>query len=198
MQSVLAELDKLIDGEEELVPAEDKVQMRFEIEVKRVQERRVAVVSERAHESAMKDVIPRQIVTVGAYLQEIGVRPVGPPFCVCPFADGEGMLAPETGWPVGQDVPPQPPVEVKTYPATRALVYTHVGPYDRLGSSYRLMSEVMARQGLESAGDPIEIYVSDPEEVADPKDYVTVIEWPIGDGGTWPPVADVVFDRRVE
>jgi DNA-binding transcriptional MerR regulator len=198
VQAILAELDRLIDGEEELVPTHDKVQIRFEIDIKHVPERRVAVVRERVQESAIKEVIPRQIMAVGHYLQEIGAQALGPPLCVCPFADGEGMLALETGWPVGDDVPPRPPIEVKTYPATRALIFKHVGPFDGLGRAYRLMSEVMEHHGLEPAADPVEIYETDPAEVADPNEYVTFIEWPIGDGGTWPPAADVLFHRRVE
>jgi DNA-binding transcriptional MerR regulator len=196
-QRILAELDRLIDGEEELVPSPEKVQIQFEIDVKEVPARRVAVVRERAHESQMSEVIPRQIETVGAYLKELGVAPLGAPICVCPFPGADGMLSPETGWPVPDDVPARPPIEVKTYPATRALVYKHVGPYTELSRSYRLMAEVMERQGLAPAGDPIEVYWSDPAEVPDPNDYVTFVEWPIADGGDWPPEVDH-FVRRVE
>ena len=197
LQSVLAELDRLIDGEEALVPTEEDVQVKYEIEVKDVPERRVAVVSERGHENEMSEIIPRQIETVGGYLRELGVRPLGAPICVCPFPDAEGMLAPETGWPVAHDVPPRPPIEVKTHPATRALVFKHVGPYEQLSRSYRLMAEVMERQGLTPAGDPVEVYWSDPQEVTDPNEYVTFVEWPITERGTWPPEVEH-FRRRVD
>ena len=196
-ERILAELDRLIDGEEKLVPGGDQVRIHYEMDVKDVPERRVAVVRERGHEREMSRIIPRQIETVGAYLREIGARPVGPPICVCPFPDVGGMLAPETGWPVAGDVPGRPPVEVKTYPATRALVFKHVGPYTELSRSYRLMAEVMERQKLVPTGEPIEVYESDPEEVADPNDYVTFIEWPIADGGEWPPEVDY-FRKRVD
>jgi len=79
----------------------------------------------------------------------------------------------------------------------RALVLEHKGPYEELGRSYRLMSEVMERQGLTSAGDPVEVYWADPQQVTDPNDYVTTIEWPIADGGEWPP-ADDYFKRRAD
>jgi hypothetical protein len=46
------------------------------------------------------------------------------------------------------------------------------------------MAEAMEQHGLVSAGDPVEWYESDPERVPDPKDYVTIIEWPIGPEGT--------------
>jgi effector-binding domain-containing protein len=197
VQRVLAELDRLIEGEEKLVPIEDKVKIEFEIDVEEVPERRVAVVRERGHESEMSEVIPRQIETVGAYLREVGVRPLGAPICVCPFPDADGMLSPETGWPVAEDVLPRPPIEVKTYAATRALVFKHTGPYEQLSRSYRLMAEVMERQGLTPAGDPLEVYWSDPQEVTDPNDYVTFVEWPIAEGGTWPPEVEY-FRRRVD
>ena len=197
VQGILTELDRLIDGEEKLVSEPEPFQIKFEIDVKQIPARRVAVVSERVHESTMSEVIPRQIMVVGGYLKEIGAQPLGPPLCVCPHPDADGMLTHETGWPVAEDVEGRPPVEVKTYPATRALVYKHVGPFDRLGRSYRLMSEVMQHQGLTPAGEPIEIYETDPEEVTDPNEYVTFIEWPIGEGGTWPPERDH-FIRRVE
>ena len=128
-QHILAELGRLIEGEEKLVPSGDQVRIRFEMDVKEVPERRVAVVRERGHERDMSEIIPRQIETVGAYLRELGSPPLGPPLCVCPFPDHDGMLEPETGWPVAGDVEARPPIEVKAYAATRALVFKHVGPY---------------------------------------------------------------------
>ncbi len=58
------------------------------------------------------------------------------------------------------------------------------------------MSEVMAEHGLRPAGDPREIYWTDPDEVADPNDYVTEIVWPIGPEGDLGPTEDR-FIRRV-
>ena len=111
------------------------------------------------------------------------MRQAGPPFCRCPFADPDGYLTTEIGWPVDEDVEAQPPVEIGSYESTRALVMKHVGPYEELSRSYRLLAEVMERDGLASAGDPVEWYETDPEEVPDPKDYVTIIEWPVGPEG---------------
>ena len=46
------------------------------------------------------------------------------------------------------------------------------------------MAEAMEQRGLVGADAAVEWYESDPQEVSDPKDYVTIIEWPIGpDGG---------------
>ena len=176
---ILDELDRLIDGKEKLVP-ETKDMIRFELQIKEVPSRRVALVRERAHIDEMTNVVPAGIDRVA---HAIGMRHSGPPFCRCPFADPDGYLETEIGWPVDDDVDAEVPVEITTYGATRALVMKHVGPYTELSRSYRLMAEAMALHGLVSAGDPVEWYESDPEEVPDPKDYVTIIEWPIGSEG---------------
>lgn len=176
---ILDELDRLIEGKEKLVP-ETKDMIRFELQIKEVPSRRVALVRERAHIDEMTKVVPAGIDRVA---HAIGMRHAGPPFCRCPFADPDGYLETEIGWPVDDDVDAEPPVEITTYGATRALVMNHVGPYEELSRSYRLMAEAMEQHGLVSVGDPVEWYESDPEEAPDPKDYVTIIEWPIGPEG---------------
>jgi DNA-binding transcriptional MerR regulator len=190
-QRILAELDRLIDGKEALVP--EAARMEFKLEVKDVPDRRVLLARERADADGLKEVIPRLIVETNARLLEGGGSFAGPPLCVCPFPDEDGMAEVSVGWPLppGLDLPGAEMLSVG-----RALVLEHKGPYEELGRSYRLMSEVMEKQGLTPAGDPVEVYWSDPEEVTDPDDYVTTIEWPIGEGGEWPPAIDY-FTRRV-
>lgn len=186
---ILAELQALIDGKEQLVPDPERFTIKFELDIKEVPERHVVLERERGLAEQMSEIIPRLIEQVGER-----VVPAGPPVCVCPFPGDDGTLEVAVGWPVPADTP-----GAERLPATRALVMTHHGPYERLSHSYRLMSEVMERNGLEPAGDPVEVYVTDAEEVPDPKDYVTEIEWPIGPGGELtPPGEDVFFERRIE
>jgi DNA-binding transcriptional MerR regulator len=175
-QRILAELDRLIDGREELVP--EATRIKFELEIKEVPGRRVVLERERGHADQMGEIIPRLIEQVGRRLQGLDVAPVGPPVCICPFPGEDGWGEVAVGWPVSGDTP-----GAEELPAARALVLNHVGPYEQLARSYRLMAEAMERHGLASAGDPVELYESDPDQVADPKDYVTVIEWPIGPEG---------------
>ena len=44
---------------------------------------------------------------------------------------------------------------------------------------HRVMAEQLEERGLTAAGAPVEWYESDPQQVPDPKDYVTIIEWPL-------------------
>jgi DNA-binding transcriptional MerR regulator len=180
---VLAELDRLIDGKEPLVPEERDVQIRFALRIEEVPEQQALVIRARVPQDELPSVIPRDIERVGGYLKELGRRPAGPPLCVCPMPDDAGLADVQIGWLVDGDAPPRPPIEPVTYPATRALVMRHVGPYEELGRSYRLMAEAMEANGLEPTGAPREVYESDPAEVPDPNDYVTEIVWPIGPGG---------------
>jgi effector-binding domain-containing protein len=169
---ILDELDRIIDGREKLVP--DSAQLAPALEVKDVPARRVAFVAERVHMEEMGKVVPRIIDQVA---NAVGVRHTGPPFCKCAAPDEEGYFETEIGWPVPADVEVEAPFEIGEYPAATALVMKHVGPYEELGRSYRVMAEQLEERGLTPASAPVEWYESDPQQV--PKDYVTIIEWPV-------------------
>jgi DNA-binding transcriptional MerR regulator len=189
---ILDELDRLIDGKEKLVPGADEVRMHFEIKIAQTPERRVGLVRNRVRMDDMQKVVPQEIDRAA---HAVGMQHTGPPFLRCPFPDHEGFIDTETGWPIADDQEVQAPGEVAAYPSVRALVFKHVGPYGELHRAYRLMTEVMERNGLTAADAPIEWYETNPEEVPDPNDYVTIIEWPIGPDGDLSEAAEDVFTR---
>jgi len=55
-------------------------------------------------------------------------------------------------------VEPPDGFELVTRPAGRAVVHLHVGAYEALPDVYRKLYDTMTRDGLEEAGEPIEIY----------------------------------------
>jgi DNA-binding transcriptional MerR regulator len=171
---LLDELDRIIDGREKLVP--DSAQLVPALEVKEVPARRVAFIAERVHMEEMGKVVPR---TIDQVAHAVGMRHTGPPFCKCAAPDEEGYFETEIGWPVPADVEVEAPFRIAEYPAATALVMKHVGPYEELGRSYRVMAEQLEERGLTPASAPVEWYESDPQQVPDPMDYVTIIEWPI-------------------
>ena len=195
LRQTLEELSRLIDGKEPLVP--EKGMVKFEIGIEDLDEVKVLVIRERVHQDELPTVIPKDIAEVHGYVQELGLGFHGPPICVCPFPNEDGSLEAEIGWPVPKDVPSRGRIELKTLPATRALVMKHIGPFNALGNSYRLMSEVMEENGITPTDAPREVYVTDPEEVSDPNDYETLIVWPVGPESELKPPHDV-FKRRVE
>jgi DNA-binding transcriptional MerR regulator len=190
----LRELGRLIDGEEELVP-DERMMVRFELSVQDLPEERLLVVRDRVPTEELPTAIPRAIEGVGAYLRGLDAEPSGPPVCICPFPDEDGLVSTSTGWPT--DAPAGAPTEEVILPATRALVMKHVGPYDLLRRSYRLMEELIADQELGTTGDPREVYVGDPTEVASPAELETLIVWPIRPDDKLDPPRDY-FKRRVE
>src|SRR5262245_53926949 len=126
---ILEELDRLIDGKEQLVPQAEDVRIRFEMKIAQTPERRVALVRNRVKMDDMSKVVPQEIDRAA---QAIGMQHVGPPFLRCPFPDPEGFIETEIGWPIAEGTQVQPPAEEATYPSVRALVYKHVGPYEEL------------------------------------------------------------------
>jgi DNA-binding transcriptional MerR regulator len=189
----VAELGKLIDEEEELMP-DEKTMVRFELSVQDLPEGRLLVIRDHVPTEELPTVVPRAIEQVGTYLRELGVQPAGPPVCICPFPDEDGLVSVATGWPAA--APPRAPVEEELLPATRALVMKHTGPYDLLRRSYRHMEEVIADNELGTTGQPREVYVSDPTEVV-PDELETLIIWPIRSDDELRPSRDY-FKRRLE
>jgi effector-binding domain-containing protein len=55
----------------------------------------------------------------------------------------------------------------------------HVGPYERLGSTYGELMAWAAAEGHRLAGQMWESYLSDPRAEPDPAGWQTLITWPL-------------------
>ncbi|MGH3135255.1 MAG: MerR family transcriptional regulator [Gaiellaceae bacterium] len=176
-EQILATLQRLIEGEEELVPK--LVDIRDEIEIKEVPAQPVLVIRERAAQEKLSEVIPAAFEQIAKYLHERGLEPVGPPTTICPYADEEGMVDVQNAWTTDRDVPGCGRIEAATLPACTMLAYEHRGHYNELDRSYRALQALVEEEGLTMAGEPREVYWSDPQEVLDPADWVTEIQFPI-------------------
>ena len=101
---------------------------------------------------------------------------VGPPMSVSAPPDEDGNLGLEVGFPVPAGTKPEPPIEVRTLPATRAFVHRHAGPYEDVDADfYTGVYTRMLELGYTPAGAPREVYLGGPH-VCVP---VTEIVWPI-------------------
>ena len=175
---VLDELTRLIDGKEKLVP--DPTDILYEVAVKEFADQPVLSIRERAPTEELKHVIPAAYKELFAYLAEIGAEAVEPwTITVCPFADPDGIVDIENTVLVAEPLPGRGRIESRTLPGCTAVCLTHRGPYEELSRSYNALSQWVEEQGLETAGAPREIYLTDPEETPDPADYVTELAWPI-------------------
>ena len=191
----VAELGRLIEGEEELVPEETPMTVRFELHIDDLDEVRLLAVTREVPSEELKAVIPQAIEEAGGYLKETGASPSGPPMCVMSQPDADGIARVTAGWP--SDAPPRSPVEEVVLPATRALVFRHTGPYELLSRSYRLLENVLAENELGTTGDVREVYVGDPASTP-PAELETLIVWPVRPGDELKPPTGDYFMKRVE
>jgi DNA-binding transcriptional MerR regulator len=183
-QRILERLDDLIDGRRPLVPTPDDVLYRIELE--ELPEQHVLSVRARVRQEELKEFIPTAFEEIEARLREAGGTEDGTAFSICPFADDEGMVAVEVAVPVTTPVAGEGRVESRTIPACTAVVLTHVGPYRELTRSYRALAHWLELQNVESAGDPREYYVSDPDETP-AAELVTRVAWPVALPAGWKP-----------
>jgi effector-binding domain-containing protein len=175
-EQILRTLQRIIEGEEELVPATSDI--HAEVEFKDVPEQPALVIRERAPLDKLSEIIPAAIDEVHGHLQSVaGFH--GPPFNVCPYPDEEGLIDLEIGWPVAGEVTGAGRVEYTTLPACTVVSLWHRGPYTELGRTYRALDEFVKQEGLTTAGAPREIYETSPEEVPDPADWLTEVQFPI-------------------
>lgn len=92
---------------------------------------------------------------------------------------GPGMVTMEAGMMIGTAVTPPEGIQIAILPAGEAAVAIHTGPYDGLPDAHAAIEQFVAEHALEKAGAPREIYLTDPGEVPDPKDWKTQIIWPV-------------------
>jgi effector-binding domain-containing protein len=174
---IVVRLDRLIDGKETLVPT--PTETLHEPEVKEYPHQPVLSIRERAPLDELKVRIPAAYAEIGVYLQELGEQIVAPPMLVCPFADEEGLVPIESAGPTARPLPGRGRIESRILPGCTGVSLIHKGPYEELCRSYQVLEERFREHELELVGDPREIYLTDPQEVPDPADYVTEIVWPI-------------------
>lgn len=171
---LIDELDRVIDGEESLVPEETVP----ELTVEDVPACTYVIARERAPMEELTRVIPRLIAETHAWVLGHGGS-TGAPMAVVGPPDDEGVVGLEVGWPVEGLPEPPAPLETVTYEATRAVVHRHVGPYERLHETYGLLEHAIAAARLVPAGPARESYETNPEEEPDPERWITEIVWPV-------------------
>lgn len=99
----------------------------------------------------------------------------GPPMTLSAAPDEHGALSLEVGWPVAAGTVAEPPIEVRTLPATVAIVHLHVGPYEELPALYGELFAQAHEHGYTPVSMPRERYLTAPGDGPP----VTEIVWPV-------------------
>jgi len=113
--------------------------------------------------------------------QQSGIALMGPPFMRC-VETGPGLMTVEPGVRINgaaANVAPGGEVVLETLPGGEAATTVHMGKYEDLPEAYAAIQHWMKAEGLQMGGAPWEMYVTDPGDYPDPKDWKTEIYWPL-------------------
>jgi effector-binding domain-containing protein len=123
--------------------------------------------------------------TVAGYLPAHRSFPVGPPFArYHRLADGRFDV--EAGFPVPATIEDSVQVHPVLLPGGSVASTVHVGPYDEMVPGYHALEAWITERGGELAGDPWEVYLSDPGAQPDPATWRTEIVQPYREKATAP------------
>lgn len=116
----------------------------------------------------IRQVMDTAFATLGRFLAETHIVPLGPPLAVYSnWADGQ--MTTDVGFPVatGDAGKAAGPVLAGTTPSGHALKAVHKGAYDGLAATYRAIEARMQAAGMAPAGKSWEIYLNEPGAVPD-------------------------------
>jgi effector-binding domain-containing protein len=116
--------------------------------------------------AAVADVLARQRVHV-----------TGPPLALYRSVPGDAVDV-EAGFPVAAEVTAEGEVRPSSVPGGDAVETVHIGRYETLGDTYRLMAGWMQRHGRCPAELSWESYLTGPDDPAGPE---TLVVWPIAE-----------------
>jgi DNA-binding transcriptional MerR regulator len=177
------ELRRLIGGEEDIVPKD----VLYRIEVKEIPERDVMVIRERVRSAELPAWMSAAMAELFEYAGEQGI---GPPFGASVAVDDDFVDA-EAGLPVASPREPKGRIEARHEPAYRALVALQRGPYDAVHGVHRALWAAITDQGIEPAGEPRTVYLSDPADSLDPADNLVEVVWPVDVPAGWQPNLEI-------
>jgi len=156
-------------------------QMAYSITKKEISPQPVLVVRRRIKPPEVASTLAEVLGGVFQYAQKSGMALAGPPFTR--YLDwGPGLWTIEAGMPVvahSGENPSAAGIRAETLPGGVVATTTHFGSYDRLNEAHAAVQQWIEAEGLTAAGAPWEVYVTDPADYPDLKDWKTDIFWPV-------------------
>jgi AraC family transcriptional regulator len=158
-------------------------EMTYSITKKNLPPQPVLVVRRTVKRSEIAATIGEVLPRVFLYAQQQGLALTGQPFTRY-IQVGPGLLTIEPGMCVASGALPKTSTDDQVTAGTLAggLVATtiHMGPYEKLPDAYAAIEEWARAEGVVTGRDPWEVYVTDPADYPDPKDWKTEVFWPLG------------------
>lgn len=152
--------------------------MGYEIETRELTPQRIASIRTKTTQAELSETLGQILPEVLNSIQSQSVSPAGPPIALYHLFS-EQEIDVEGGLPVGKEFNPQGRVGVGELPGGKAAVATHIGPYEKLPEAYDAIQKWIADSGRQIAGEPWEVYVTDPGVESDSSNWRTEVFWPI-------------------
>lgn len=153
--------------------------MSYDITQQSLPETTVLFQRARVEHAKIAEALGKILPAVFGHATANGVTMVGPPFCRY-VQWGPALVSIEAGMPVAAGTAGTKDIEVAVWPAGKAAVTIHTGPYDGLADAHAALELYLHDNGLTASAPPHEIYLTDPGEVPDPAQWKTQVVWPLG------------------
>lgn len=155
-----------------------RIDMAYSITTKELSPQPVLTVRRRVKSSELAAMLAKELGSIFQHAQRNGAALAGQPFMRY-IEWGPGLMTIEAGMPIAAPIPGDGNVSADTLPGGLVATTTHTGPYEKLSEAHAAVQAWIEAQGLAAAGAPWEVYVTDPADYPDPKDWKTEIFWPV-------------------
>lgn len=149
----------------------------MKIEEKKMDEKQVAYISFKGP----YDEVPVLMGEIVGFVMAKSLQIMGPPFGIYYNSPQEVLveeLVYEVGIPFAGEAQEEGRIKIKIMPAQLVLSAIHKGPYNEVGTVIGALGEHAYKNGYEIVGAPMEIYLSDPNEVAE-SELLTEVCFPV-------------------
>lgn len=157
---------------------EESLTMQYDVLEKDLNPQPVLVTRRRIKRSEIANVLGEMLGKVFLHAQRAGATIVGQPF-IRYLEWGPGMISIEAGLPVAAPSEGDGEVIAERLPGGRMAVTTHRGPYTQLFEAHAAVQQWIEGHGHRAKGSPWEVYVTDPADEPEPKNWRTDVIWPM-------------------
>ncbi|HYL40916.1 MAG TPA: GyrI-like domain-containing protein [Candidatus Binatus sp.] len=144
-------------------------------EIVQLEEKRAAVLHVSGAASELPTLLPEAFEATMRQIADSGAQVAGPPFAR--YLSFGARIDAEVGFPYLGSLVENDRVRGVTLPAGRAVLATHVGPYEERGAAWARIQAWIREHGLTPTSAPWEAYLTGPD---DPGQPVTQIVFPVG------------------
>ncbi len=152
--------------------------MQQQFETKQVEAQHILTIRATTTIDKLPELLGELFGEVYTHILQHGQQPVGMPFSMYHAMDGVNVDF-ESGMPVASPLEGAGRVQAGELPAGTVAAVTHMGPYEALGQTWVALMEWIESQGLQPAGPPWEVYVTDPGAEPDQSKWRTDIFFPV-------------------